>query len=107
MSKFNHFETELKQQLETYAATIWKDYKSSTLKEANEFALNTREDLKRWSIALARGQLTRDDFAWLVESKRDLFHLETLKQAGLSKVAIGRFINGVIDLVVTTALKTL
>ena len=107
MSKFNHFETEFKQQLETYAATIWKDYKSSAVNEANEFVRNTREDLKRWSLALAKGQLTSDDFAWLVESKRDIFHLEALKQAGLSKVAIGRFINGVIDLIVTTALKTL
>ncbi len=54
---------------------------------------------------MAKGDLVKADFEWLLKSKKDLFELNGLKQIGLSKVATSRFINGVIVLVVETAFK--
>lgn len=54
---------------------------------------------------LAKGDLTKDDFEWLLAGKKDVALLVALKQKGLAKVALDRFSNGLIDVIVATAFK--
>jgi hypothetical protein len=56
---------------------------------------------------LKNGQLSKDDYEWLLASKKDLAELVALKRAGLSKVGMDRFTNGVIDTTVSTAFRVL
>ncbi len=56
---------------------------------------------------LTQGYLTRDDFDWLVFGKKDLAALHALKQKQLTTVALDRFINGLIDIIVPTAFRIL
>ena len=64
-----------------------------------------KADLQRWTTMLASGQLSKDDFEWLLQSKKDLAELVALKQAGLAQVALDRFVNGLLNVVVTSAFK--
>lgn len=106
MAKFDDFIDALMDELKAFANEQLKEYKDAAVKDGKAFIKDSEEDLKRWTKALAKGDLSKGDFEWLVESKKDLVELNALKQIGLTKIAISRFVNGVIDLVVDTAFKT-
>lgn len=105
MADFNAYLAALKTELPEFVAYSWKNEKSAALKDAQAFVQQAEEDLERWTALLARGDLTRDDFEWLVAGKKDLAELNALKRKGLSRVALERFINGLIDTIVTTAFR--
>lgn len=105
MPSFSEFLAALKKELPEFAEYSWNEYKSAAIKDGKKFLEKTKADLERWTKLLANGDLTKDDFEWLLVSKRDLAELAALKQRGLTKVALDRFINGLIDTIVSTAFK--
>ena len=52
---------------------------------------------------MAQGELTQDDFNWLVLARKHVAELHMLNQAGLAMVRIDRFKNALLDLVIDTA----
>ncbi|MBZ4660462.1 MAG: hypothetical protein JG766_2385, partial [Desulfacinum sp.] len=50
---------------------------------------------------------TKEEFRFLVESKKDLLELAALKEAGLSAIRLEQFRNGVVNLAVSTAVDVL
>ena len=106
MSNFDDFIEALKEGLEDFAEDRWKDFKDAALNDGKSFLDASKEDLERWTKSLANGNLNKNDFEWLLESKKDLAELFALKQIGLTKVALDRFLNGFIDLIISTAFKT-
>jgi|JI7StandDraft_1071085.scaffolds.fasta_scaffold183102_2 hypothetical protein len=106
MPSFDQFIDALRENLSTYAEEQWEEFKKEAVKDGRAFAKEAAKDLARWTSALAKGDLSSDDFKWLLKSKKALFELNALKTAGLSKARLARFVNGVIDLVVDTAIKT-
>jgi hypothetical protein len=105
MATFNEFWEQLKKELVEFAEYSWTDYKSAAISDGSAFLEKTKTDIERWTEMLAKGKLTRDDFEWLLVGKKDLAELEALKQAGVAKIALDRFINGLIDTIVSTAFK--
>jgi hypothetical protein len=105
MASFNDFWKALKDELVEFAEYSWKDYRSAAIKDGKTFLEKSKNDLERWSKMLASGDLTRDDFEWLLVGKKDLAELVALKQKGLAKVALDRYVNGLIDTIVSTAFK--
>ncbi len=105
MATFDEFLKTLKTELVEFAEYSWKIYKTAAVKDGKAFLEKSKADLERWTKMLAKGELTRDDFEWLVVGKKDLAELEALKQKGLAKVALDRFVNGLIDTIVSTAFK--
>lgn len=106
MADFDDFLENLKSGLEELAKKNWKELKDATEKDGKAFFEKTKEDLRRWTKLLAQGDLSKDDFEWLVNSKKDLAEMETLKQAGLALVRLERFQNALISLVVDKAFDT-
>jgi len=106
MATFDEFFETLKTELGEFAEYSWKSYKTAAIKDGKAFLEKSKADLERWTNMLAKGDLTRDDFEWLVVGKRDLAELVALKNKGLAKVALDRFVNGLIDTIVSTAFKT-
>ena len=72
MSDFNEFLKVLKDNTEELAQKSWKEYRKAAVKDGGSFIRKTKADLERWTMLLAEGKLTQDDFAWLVQGKRDL-----------------------------------
>ncbi len=105
MATFDDFIKALETELVEFAEYSWKTYKDAAVSDGKAFVEKSKADLERWIKMLAKGELTRDDFEWLIVGKRDLAELVALKQAGLAKVALDRFVNGLIDTIVSTAFK--
>ncbi len=106
MPDFNDFWKNLKSGLEELAKKNWKEFSEAAEKDGKAFLDKTKEDLKRWTKLLAQGDLSKDDFEWLIAGKKDLAEMEALKQAGLALVRVERFQNALISLVIDTAFET-
>ena len=106
MPTFNEFLSTIKDDLLEFSKENFEEYKDELLKDGNEFVKKAKKDLERWTEGLASGALSKADFEFLLKGKRDLAEMEALKQLGLSKIRVNRITNGVIDVVVGSAVKT-
>ena len=106
MPTFNDFVTTVKNDLLDFTKENLEEYKDEILKDGNAFVEKTKEDLQRWTEGLASGALSQADFEFLLKGKKDLANMEALKQLGLSKIRITKITNGIIDVVVGSAVKT-
>jgi len=105
MAKFNDFLAALREGLKQLAGQAIQDYRAAAIKDGEAFLRKTRADLERWTKALAKGQLAKADFEWLLQGKKDLAVMEALKQEGLALVEVDKFRSSLVDLVVNTAFK--
>jgi hypothetical protein len=106
MPSFNDFMDTLKPQITQFAETSLKNLSQAAVSDGQAFLADTQEDLERWTKLLATGDLTEKDFTWLVASKKDSAEMLALKQKGLAKVAVDQFTSGLVDIIVSTAIKT-
>lgn len=106
MPTFNEFLSTIKDDLLEFAKENFEEYKDELLKDSNEFVKRAKRDLERWTEGLASGALSKADFEFLLKGKRDLAEMEALKQLGLSKIRVNKITNGIIDIVVGSAVKT-
>jgi hypothetical protein len=106
MSTFNDFLSTVKDDLMEFAKENLNAYKDELLKDGNAFIEKAKDDLKRWADGLATGALSKADFEFLLKGKKDLAEMEALKQHGLSEIKINKLTDGVIGVVVGSALKT-
>ena len=65
----------------------------------------SKERLERWTILLTKKQLSKDEFVWLLQSQRDLYHMATLKALGVSQIQLGHFKSKVLKFVAPTVFK--
>jgi hypothetical protein len=106
MPKFNDFVMTVKNDLLDFAKENLDEYKDEILKDGNAFIDKAKNDLTRWTDGLAAGALSKTDFEFLLKGKKDLAEMEALKQLGLSKIRITKITNGIIDVVIGSAIKT-
>jgi hypothetical protein len=103
MSNFDNFVHAVQEGVEGLAKTMLKGFKDEALTDTKTFMESSKEDLQRWTKLLAQGELTQDDFEWLVMGRKDVLELHLLKQSGLALVRLDRFKNALIDLIIDTA----
>lgn len=103
MPGFDDFLSSLLSNLEELAKSELADLKDAALSDAKSFLDGTSDELKTWTEQLKNGELSAEDFEFLVLAKKDLAEMEMLKQAGLALVRIDKFRASVIDTVVGTA----
>ena len=104
MEKFDEFKAALEDGIKDLAKKTTQDFADQAIDDGRAFLKDTENDLKRWTKLLASGDLTEDDFKWLVQSKKDVGEMVALKQKGLGLTKIDSFRRGLLDLVVNTAL---
>jgi hypothetical protein len=106
MATYDDFLGALKSSLSQYAKQAWADYRDQAQADGQAFIDQTKQDLQIWSQQLAAGQITQVEFRFNVNSKKSLAQLVSLKQAGLAKVSADKFTNGLVDVIVNTAVST-
>ncbi|GIK59407.1 MAG: hypothetical protein HND39_06195 [Ignavibacteriota bacterium] len=106
MPTFNDFISTVKNDLLDFAKENFEEYKDELLKDGSTFLEKTRSDIERWTEGLASGALSPADFEFLLKGKKDIAQMEALKQIGLSKIRISKITNGIIDVMVGSAVKT-
>jgi len=80
-----------------------KQYTQQAVADVKDSLQKAKDDLKRWTEELVRGEIDRDEFESLVQGALDVNEMRALKQAGLAEAQIQSFVDGVIDIVVNAA----
>lgn len=81
------------------------DFSEQATKDGLQFLDETKADLETWTKELMAGNLSKDDFEWLVKGRKDLARMEAIKQAGMAAIEIEKLKNQIIDLVIGKALE--
>jgi hypothetical protein len=92
----------LKNGVKDLAEKNLKDFVASATADGQAIITDLQDDLETWTLQLAQGEITKDDFTFLVLGQKDLIKMIALKQAGLAEIAVDRFKNGVFDLITNT-----
>jgi hypothetical protein len=66
-----------------------------------------KDALQTWFKQPTDGQLSKEDFKYLVKGRKDLAEMTAMTQIGLAKIRVERIVNGAIDLVINSALKAI
>ena len=84
------FET-LLESVKKIASEEFTEYRVEASEDVRDFLHECKDDLERWVTQLASGELSADDFEWLIKSKKEVLKLTLLKQKGLAQVKLDRF----------------
>jgi hypothetical protein len=98
---------EIETQIALLAAGTTSKYRDEAIADGNQLLADIKEDLERWLLLLANGELKTWEFEWLVNSDKSLVKMHALKQAGLAAIRIQQFSMSVLNLIVDASLKTL
>jgi len=98
---------ELKKESAVLAKEAFKKFKNEAENDAVNLIGTLEEDLKTWTLQLANGSLTKDDFEWLVMAKKELIEMVGLKHAGLSLIKIDELKAKLLNLVITKVFSLL
>ena len=105
MPSFKEIFDEMEDELAVFARKSWATYKDEATQDAKEFLGSSREKLQRWITALSQGAIDQDDFEWLMSSQKELAKLNALTRQGLSAIKMERFLNGVVDIIISTVFR--
>ncbi len=103
MASFDDFVEALKNGAKDLAKEIFDGFEDEASNDAKAFLEKTKEDMRRWTKLLAQGELTEQDFSDLVQAKKALAEIHTLRQTGVALTKLERFRSGFINLLIDTA----
>lgn len=104
MPDFDEKVKDIINQLGPLAKILAKEYVEDATEDGKEFINKIRDDLKRWTEMLTRGEIPEDEFVSLVKGKKDLAEMKLLKQKGLASIKIDQFKGSVTNLIVNSIL---
>jgi hypothetical protein len=105
MADFNLFWDTVLKEIRSLAKSelpkLWKEAEQ----DGKAFFNKGRDKLEKWAKQLDQGEISEEEFEFLVKGLKDLSEMEALKQAGLALAKIDGFKNAVIDTITKTAFK--
>ena len=105
MSKFDDFWNAVRDGVVNIAKGDLKDFLKQAKDDGDQFLTSVKNDLETWTKQLADGDLSKDEFEFLVRGKADLAEMHALTQAGIAAIRVQKFRDAVIDLAIDTAFK--
>ena len=93
---------QLKKDVVSLAELTVKGYVKEAKDDGKKMLTEMKDNLQRWTLQVSKGDLTTQDFEWLVFSQKDLLLMEGLKRAGLAAIRAEQFKNSVLSLVIDT-----
>ncbi|MEM1338398.1 MAG: hypothetical protein AAF717_15915 [Bacteroidota bacterium] len=97
---FQELLKDLKKNLAEILGDQYTDFKKETKADIEGFLEASKDKLERWTKLLANGELSPEEYEWLVKSQKDLLTLKGLQQVGISKISLGHFKNKVVKTIV-------
>lgn len=104
MFNFDQLIDVVKQQIGDLAESEWSSYKASVIQSGDEFLQASKDRLKNWTEELASGQLSKEDFEFLVKGLKDLAKMEALKRAGLTLIQLDKLRNSILNMIIGSTL---
>lgn len=102
---FSSFQTAFIEGARELAAKSLSEFRAQAESDARNFLNRTEADLRRWTANLGRGEISAAEFSDLVKGRAALAQLAALTHAGIGLTRLQRFRDGLVDLLISSALK--
>lgn len=102
MANFDELLQDLKDNALALIKNTLLDFKDQAQDDVSAFFNSSKDKLEKWTQALINGDLSKEDYKWLLESQKDLMAMNGLKQAGLAKIQIDKLKNALVNMIVDT-----
>jgi hypothetical protein len=103
MATFDQFTQALDAALKELVARTLDDVKDAATKDGDRYLKKCKADLEKWTVQLAKNELSAADFAFCLRSETDLGAMIALERAGLTAIRLSRFRDDLVQTVVHTA----
>jgi hypothetical protein len=95
----------LRAQIEAFLTSEVADLLAQARTDSEAFLAASRADLERWTVELAVGQMTPDEFASLVRGQVAICKLAALEQAGLAAIRLDRIRSSILQIILDTVIR--
>lgn len=102
---FNELFKELKKEMLAIFKEDFGDFPNEAKNDLEDFLLSSKDKLLKWTDLVRDESITHEEFAWLLESQKDLMLFHALYAKGISKIKLGHFKNKVIRVILSTVFK--
>ncbi len=92
----------LKEDVSSLATTTFKEYREQAKADALKLVEDMKENLKTWTLQLAEGKISKNDFEFLVLGQKDSVKMEAITQAGLALIKADQLKNSLLNTIVKT-----
>jgi len=100
MANLDRLLSYISQEIPPLAHDLLGGYAQQATKDIQRFIKTLEVDLKSWTELYAQGRITSSDFEFLIKGKGDLVKMRALKQAGLAKVALEKFRDAALGIII-------
>ena len=105
MADFNEIFSAIRTGVRDLAGATVSSYVDDAITDSETFLQTVRERLERWTVLLANGDLTTDEFEYLVRSQAALAEMRALKLSGLALIRVDEFKASLLNLVTDTVFQ--
>lgn len=105
MANFNEILAEILTGARALALSTVSIYVDEAVADTREFLDQVEERLSRWARLLGAGELTTEEFEYLVRSQSALAEMLALKQSGLALVRVDEFKASLLNLITDTVFR--
>ena len=98
---FEQLFKDLKEEIIAEAKEKFGEQGNDIISDMEAYLAHSKEKLKKWTLLFTDGKIDKDELAWLLKSQKDLLVLQTLQNAGVSKIRLGHFKNKIISTVLS------
>lgn len=105
MADFDKLFATLKEQAEELIKLTVSAYANEARRDVQAFLDNSRDKLQQYTLLLTTGQISSEDFEWLVSGLKTQLKLQGLLQAGLTKIRLDQFTQALLSVVIDTVLR--
>lgn len=95
---------QLKKELSNIAVTSVQDHKKEAESDALNLLENLKQNLQTWTLQLAAGELSKDDFEFLVMGQKELVEMNILKQKGMALIKLDELKISLIKQIINTTM---
>jgi hypothetical protein len=99
---FNDIFQSLKEGVFNLAETSFKDFVAQAKADGESVLNSLKPNLEEWTNQLKDGEISVEDFKFLVAGQKELVEMIALKQAGIALIEADKFKNSVFNLIIDT-----
>jgi len=107
MADIDSIISQIKQGITQIATTQCQDYIAQIQQDGDAFLRASKDDLQTWLEQLSSGQLSKEDFEFAVQGRKEALEMDALTQAGLSVIRVEAIRSAIIKLIIAVLVKAI
>ena len=98
---------QLKKEVSKVAVASVQQFKNEAEADAQNLLENLKQNLQTWTIQLAAGEISKEDFEFLIMGQKELIEMNILKQKGIALIKLDELKISLIKQIINTTLTVI